>query len=58
MAVPVTVISAPDAMLALRAGANVLFADGHTRFLKDTIAAGTWRALGSRAGGDISAPEL
>ena len=41
-----------------RAGANVLFADGHTRFLKDTIAAGTWRALGSRAGGDISAPEL
>ena len=34
-------------------GANVLYADGHVRFVKDTIALPTWRALGTRDGRDV-----
>lgn len=34
-------------------GANVLLADGHARLVRDTIDAGVWRALGSRAGGEV-----
>ncbi len=34
-------------------GANVLFLDGHVHFVKNTIALTTWRALGSRNGGEI-----
>ena len=34
-------------------GANVLFADGHVRFLNEGIAAPVWRALGTRAGGEV-----
>jgi prepilin-type processing-associated H-X9-DG protein len=34
-------------------GANVLFVDGHARFLKETISRGTWHALGSRDGGEV-----
>ena len=34
-------------------GANVAFADGHVQFLKDTIAPATWRALATRAGGEV-----
>ena len=33
-------------------GANTLFADGHVTFVKDTIALQTWRALGTRDGGE------
>ncbi len=34
-------------------GANCLFADGHVAFLKDSIATATWRALGTRSGGEV-----
>jgi prepilin-type processing-associated H-X9-DG protein len=34
-------------------GVNVAFLDGSTRFIKETINMATWRALGSRAGGEI-----
>jgi prepilin-type N-terminal cleavage/methylation domain-containing protein/prepilin-type processing-associated H-X9-DG protein len=34
-------------------GVNVCFADGSVRFVKDTVAIGTWRALGTRAGGEV-----
>jgi prepilin-type N-terminal cleavage/methylation domain-containing protein/prepilin-type processing-associated H-X9-DG protein len=33
-------------------GVEVLFADGHVRFLRDSIALTTWRAIGTRAGGE------
>jgi prepilin-type N-terminal cleavage/methylation domain-containing protein/prepilin-type processing-associated H-X9-DG protein len=35
------------------AGVNVCFADGSVRFVKDTVAASTWWALGSRNGGEV-----
>jgi prepilin-type N-terminal cleavage/methylation domain-containing protein/prepilin-type processing-associated H-X9-DG protein len=34
-------------------GVNVLFLDGHTQFVKDAVAVATWRALGTRAGGEV-----
>ena len=34
-------------------GVNLLMADGSVRFIKSSIAAQTWWALGSRAGGEI-----
>jgi len=34
-------------------GANVLFADGHVTFVKDSIALPAWRALGTRNGGEV-----
>ncbi len=34
-------------------GANVVFADGHVSFVKDTIDLAAWRALGSRDGGEV-----
>jgi prepilin-type processing-associated H-X9-DG protein len=34
-------------------GANVAFADGSVRFIKQSVAPPTWWALGSRAGGEI-----
>lgn len=34
-------------------GANSLFADGHVRFLRETMAPRIWRAIGSRNGGEI-----
>lgn len=33
-------------------GANVVFVDGHVRFLTSTIAQAAWRSLGTRAGGE------
>ena len=36
-------------------GANCLYADGHVRFIRDTIDADAWRAMGSMAGGEIAA---
>jgi prepilin-type processing-associated H-X9-DG protein len=33
-------------------GANTLFADGHVIFVKDSISLATWRALGTRNGGE------
>jgi prepilin-type processing-associated H-X9-DG protein/prepilin-type N-terminal cleavage/methylation domain-containing protein len=33
-------------------GANTLFADGHVAFMKDSISLQTWRALGTRNGGE------
>ncbi|MFM7129238.1 MAG: H-X9-DG-CTERM domain-containing protein [bacterium] len=32
---------------------NVLFADGSVKFIKDSVNAGTWRALGTIAGGEV-----
>jgi len=34
-------------------GVNVLFADGHVQSVKDAIALNVWRALSTRAGGEI-----
>jgi prepilin-type N-terminal cleavage/methylation domain-containing protein/prepilin-type processing-associated H-X9-DG protein len=34
-------------------GVNVLFADGSVRFVADTIALATWRALGTMNGGEV-----
>lgn len=34
-------------------GVNLAFADGSVRFIKDTIAAPTWWALGTRNGGEV-----
>ena len=34
-------------------GGNVVFADGHVEFIKNSVELGVWRALGSRAGGEI-----
>jgi prepilin-type N-terminal cleavage/methylation domain-containing protein/prepilin-type processing-associated H-X9-DG protein len=34
-------------------GVNVLLADGSVRFVQDSISLQTWRALGSRAGGEV-----
>jgi prepilin-type N-terminal cleavage/methylation domain-containing protein/prepilin-type processing-associated H-X9-DG protein len=37
-------------------GVNVGLADGSVRFVRDTIAAATWQALGTRANNDITGP--
>ncbi|WP_158633750.1 DUF1559 domain-containing protein [Tautonia sociabilis] len=37
-------------------GVNCAFADGHVRLVKDTIDVLTWRALGSRDGGETDHP--
>jgi prepilin-type N-terminal cleavage/methylation domain-containing protein/prepilin-type processing-associated H-X9-DG protein len=34
-------------------GVNVAFLDGSVRFVKETIAAGTWVAIGTRSGGEV-----
>ena len=34
-------------------GANVLLADGSVRFIKNTVGLAPWRALGTRAGGEV-----
>jgi prepilin-type N-terminal cleavage/methylation domain-containing protein/prepilin-type processing-associated H-X9-DG protein len=34
-------------------GVNVLLADGSVRFVQDSISVQTWRALGTRAGGEV-----
>jgi prepilin-type N-terminal cleavage/methylation domain-containing protein/prepilin-type processing-associated H-X9-DG protein len=34
-------------------GVNVLLADGSVRFLRNTVTQETWRALGTRAGGEV-----
>ncbi|HZW34478.1 MAG TPA: DUF1559 domain-containing protein [Isosphaeraceae bacterium] len=34
-------------------GVNVLFGDGSVKFVKDSVNLATWRALGTRAGGEI-----
>lgn len=34
-------------------GVNTVFADGSVRFIKDSISAVTWRALGTMAGGEV-----
>jgi prepilin-type processing-associated H-X9-DG protein len=35
------------------AGVNILLADGSVRFVRNTIQLGAWRALGTRAGGEV-----
>jgi prepilin-type N-terminal cleavage/methylation domain-containing protein/prepilin-type processing-associated H-X9-DG protein len=37
-------------------GANVLFGDGSTRFIKNTIDRTLWSGLGTRAGGEVASP--
>jgi prepilin-type N-terminal cleavage/methylation domain-containing protein/prepilin-type processing-associated H-X9-DG protein len=34
-------------------GVNVLFCDGSVQFINDNIAIGTWRAMATRAGGEV-----
>lgn len=34
-------------------GAHLLLADGHVRFVRETIDPATWRTLGTRAGGEV-----
>lgn len=34
-------------------GVNTVFADGSVRFIKDSVNLATWRALGSKAGGEV-----
>jgi prepilin-type processing-associated H-X9-DG protein len=34
-------------------GANVLMGDGSVRFVKSSVSVQTWRALGTRAGGEV-----
>jgi prepilin-type processing-associated H-X9-DG protein len=34
-------------------GVNVLFCDGSVRFVKETVERRTWRALGTRCGGEV-----
>ncbi|MDX2036379.1 MAG: DUF1559 domain-containing protein [Isosphaeraceae bacterium] len=45
------------AILAARSyhpgGVNVVLADGSVRFVKDSTAASVWRAIGTRAGGEV-----
>ncbi len=38
-------------------GVNALFADGGVRFVRDGIAPGVWRAMGSPNGGEIVSAE-
>jgi prepilin-type N-terminal cleavage/methylation domain-containing protein/prepilin-type processing-associated H-X9-DG protein len=35
-------------------GVNVCFADGSVRFIRDTITPKTWKAIGTRSGGEIA----
>jgi prepilin-type processing-associated H-X9-DG protein len=35
-------------------GANVLFVDGHTVFVKNSIDESVWRSIGTRNGGEVS----
>ncbi|HEV8060106.1 MAG TPA: DUF1559 domain-containing protein, partial [Gemmataceae bacterium] len=39
-------------------GVNVLFMDGSVRYAQDSIDLATWRALGSRAGGEVVSPNF
>lgn len=34
-------------------GVNALFADGHVQFVKQSVAANLWRAIGTRNGGEV-----
>jgi prepilin-type processing-associated H-X9-DG protein len=38
-------------------GANVVFADGSVRFLRDSISLSTLQALSTRAGGEVIAED-
>ncbi|WP_410001674.1 DUF1559 domain-containing protein [Singulisphaera sp. GP187] len=38
-------------------GVNLLFADGHVQFAKDSINLGTWRAIATRNGGEVISAE-
>lgn len=38
-------------------GVNVLFGDGSVKFIKDSVNLPTWRALGTRAGGEVTSSD-
>jgi prepilin-type processing-associated H-X9-DG protein len=38
-------------------GANFGFVDGSVRFIKDGVALNIYRALGTRAGGEVVSPD-
>ena len=40
-----------------RGGVNVLLADGHVQFIKDTVSPATWHAVATRAGGEVVSSE-
>jgi prepilin-type processing-associated H-X9-DG protein len=39
-------------------GVNVAFGDGSVHFMKDSVDAGVWTAVGTRAGNEVATPEL
>ncbi|MBY0456713.1 MAG: DUF1559 domain-containing protein, partial [Gemmataceae bacterium] len=38
-------------------GVNITLMDGSVRFVRDGLPAATWRALGTRAGGEVASPD-
>ncbi len=40
-----------------QAGAHVVFADGHVRFLRESVSVGVWRGIGSRNGAELFSDE-
>jgi prepilin-type N-terminal cleavage/methylation domain-containing protein/prepilin-type processing-associated H-X9-DG protein len=38
-------------------GVNVVFCDGHVQFVKNTVNVGTWQALSTRAGGEVTSAD-
>ncbi len=49
----VSLVHAGAAFQRHPAGVNVLAGDGSVRFVKNSVSVPTWRALGSRAGGEV-----
>jgi len=39
-------------------GVNVIFCDGHVQFVKDTVSLPAWRALSTRAGGEVISADV
>jgi prepilin-type processing-associated H-X9-DG protein len=46
-------MDSPPSSMHTGGGVNMVLCDGSVRFVQDAISLGTWRALGTRNGGDI-----